>query len=720
MQPQDCTATNSIVTHTATGRTFRYGELAGDAAKITLAKEPAIKTPDQYMFIGKSMPRIDVPPKTNGSAKFAIDTQLPDMVFAAINACPVPGGKLKSVDDSPLAATPGVLQVVRLPDAVAVVATGSFWRAKQALAKLHPEWDVGDAGTAGSAQFAREYHAALDGPAEVARDNGNVDEALPKAAKTLEAVYETPYLAHASMEPMNATVHFQADRLDIWIGTQAANETIENAARVSGLNAEQIYIHNCFIGGGFGRKSANDEMVQAIAIAKAVQRPVKLIWTREEDMRRDRFRPQAVTRFKAGLDANGMPVAWSMRNVIGSIFASLGIHRPGLKGPEPMAVAGLANNAYNVPNTRVDAVLKNTHLPVMFWRAPGENQNIFALESFVAMAGDAVGEKERRARLLLLAAEQGLRGRVVIVEGRLLRGRRQRLQVRGHRVHIVVAQIGSAVVDDVEHRTEGNGSAVVAGPEEGREIALRPSAKTGALIAAQVGRKPRVELCAFEIGAAAIVERFLLKRPAARRVAGAAMAQPFDEIGTAVPGGVMLLARNVGATLREHRVPDGERPAEAQIAWDLARLVRLFDRRHLLYEEVVERAHVVVGDLGIGRVRHGGIEPVPVLGDALPHGAVEILERVVPDAIVGIGRDVGRIDGAERRPHLEAARERLAAGHGMASDAIAGARHVFAFALGRCGLLRMRERGRAQHEQGYTETLHPPQIRPSQATGRDP
>jgi isoquinoline 1-oxidoreductase beta subunit len=164
---------------------------------------------------------------------------------------------------------------VRLPDAVAVVATGSFWRAKQALAKLHPEWDVGDAGTTGSAQFSREYHAALDDPAEVARNNGNVDEALPKAAKTLEAVYETPYLAHAPMEPMNATVHFQPDRLDIWIGTQAANETIENAARVSGLNAEQIYIHNCFIGGGFGRKSANDEMVQAIAIAKAVQRPGK-------------------------------------------------------------------------------------------------------------------------------------------------------------------------------------------------------------------------------------------------------------------------------------------------------------------------------------------------------------------------------------------------------------------------------------------------------------
>jgi len=402
VQPRDCSAANGIVTHAATGRTVRYGQLAGDAATIMLAKEPAIKTPEQYTFIGKPMPRIDVPPKTNGSAKFAIDTQLPDMVFAAISACPVPGGKLKSVDDSPLAAAPVVLQVVRLPDAVAVVATGSFWRAKQALAKLHPEWDIGDAGTTDSAQFSREYHAALDGPAEVARNDGNVDEALPKAVKTLEAIYETPYLAHAPMEPMNATVHFQPDRLDVWIGTQAADQTLERAAGVTGLKPEQVYIHNCFIGGGFGRKSANDEMVQAIAIAKAVQRPVKLIWTREDDMRRDRFRPQAVTRFKAGLDANGMPVAWSMRNVIGSIFASLGVHRPGLKGPEPMAVAGLANNGYNVPNTRVDAVLKNTHLPVMFWRAPGENQNVFALESFVDEIAAASGQDPYQFRRKLL------------------------------------------------------------------------------------------------------------------------------------------------------------------------------------------------------------------------------------------------------------------------------------------------------------------------------
>src|SRR5579862_8642130 len=193
VQPQDCSAASSIVTHGATGRTFRYGELAADAARVKLDKEPAIKTPDQYSFIGKAMPRVDVVRKIDGSAKFGIDAQVPGMVFAAINACPVPGGKLKSVDESPLAGAPGIIQVVRLPDAVAVVATESFWRAKRALQKLQPEWDVGAAGDIDSAQLSRDFRAALDGEAQTARNQGDVDQNLAGAAKTFEAVYETPY-----------------------------------------------------------------------------------------------------------------------------------------------------------------------------------------------------------------------------------------------------------------------------------------------------------------------------------------------------------------------------------------------------------------------------------------------------------------------------------------------------------------------------------------------
>jgi isoquinoline 1-oxidoreductase subunit beta len=397
----ECTAASSVVTHGPSGRMLRFGELAADAAKVSLAREPAIKTPDRFTFIGKPMPRIDVIHKIDGSAKFGIDAQVPGMVFAAINACPVPGGKLRSVDESVLAGAPGVLQVVRLDNAVAVVATGSFWRAKQALARLQPEWDVGEAGNVDSAQFSNAFHAALNEPMQSARNDGNVDQAISGAAKTFEAVYETPYLSHSPMEPMNATVHLQQDRLDVWVGTQDAEDALDAAARFSGLKPEQVYIHNAFLGGGFGRRDANDEVAQAIAIAKVVQRPVKLVWTREEDTRQDKFRPHAVVAFKAAVGSDGMPTAWSMRVVTSSILATVGRSFPGNR-VEPMAVAGLANNGYNVPNTRVEAVIKNTHMPVWFWRAPGANQHVFAIESFLDEIASAGGLDPYQVRRKLL------------------------------------------------------------------------------------------------------------------------------------------------------------------------------------------------------------------------------------------------------------------------------------------------------------------------------
>ena len=417
--PTECAVKNGVVTHTASGRSFRYGELAPDAAKVKLDKEPAIKTPDQYTFIGTPMPRMDVPHKINGAAKFGIDAQIPDMVYAAINASPVPGGKLKSVDESVLANAPGILKVVKLDNAVAVVATGSYWRAKQALAKLQPEWDTNGAGGIDSAQLSKDFHDALDGPMQSARNTGDVDQAIKGAAKTIEAVYETPYLSHSPMEPMNATVHLQADRLDVWVGTQDALDATEAAAKASGLEEENVYIHNAFVGGGFGRRDASDEIIQAIQVAKVVQKPVKLIWTREEDTRQDKFRPHAVVRFKAAVDKDGMPTAWDIRVVTSSILNSVGRVIPGMKGPEPMAVAGLSNNGYTIPNQRVQASIKNTHLPVWFWRAPGANQHTYAIESFldeIAAASNLdpyqlrrklLADKPDWVKVLDLAAEKG-------------------------------------------------------------------------------------------------------------------------------------------------------------------------------------------------------------------------------------------------------------------------------------------------------------------------
>jgi isoquinoline 1-oxidoreductase subunit beta len=397
----ECGAANSVITHTPTGRTLRYGEVAPDAAKIALNKEPDIKTPDKFTFAGKPMPRVDVAHKIDGSAKFGMDVQVPGMVFAAIQQCPVPGGKLKSVDESPVQGAPGVMRVVKLDDAVAVVATGTFWRAKQALAKLQPEWDVGAAGGVDSASLSKDFHAALDGPALTARSNGDVAKAMGGGAKTIEAVYETPYLSHSPMEPMNATAHLQRDRLDIWVGTQDALEATEAAAKAAGLEPEQVYVHNVYLGGGFGRRDANDEVKHAIVVAKAVERPVKLIWTREEDTRRDKFRPHAVVRFKAGVGSDGMPTALSARVVTSSIFASAGRKFPPNR-VEPMATAGISDIGYAIPNFHVDAVIKNTHMPVWFWRAPGANQHVYAMESFIDELATAAGQDPYQFRRKLL------------------------------------------------------------------------------------------------------------------------------------------------------------------------------------------------------------------------------------------------------------------------------------------------------------------------------
>ncbi len=214
----ECDAANSKVLHKASGRSLDYGALAADAGKIKFDKEPAIRTPDQFKFIGKSVPRLDTPLKINGAAQFAIDTRLPGMVYAAISACPVFGGKLRSVDEAPAKGRRGVQQVVKLDNAVAVVAD-SFWRAKEALALLKPEWDTGEAGKTDSAQFAKLYRDTLDGPMVSARNDGNVDAEFAKGGKIVEATYEAPHLAHATMEPLNATVNLQADKLDVWVGT---------------------------------------------------------------------------------------------------------------------------------------------------------------------------------------------------------------------------------------------------------------------------------------------------------------------------------------------------------------------------------------------------------------------------------------------------------------------------------------------------------------------
>ncbi len=393
----ECAAAMSKVTHKPTGRTFRFGELAVDAAAIKLDKEPALKKPDQYKFIGRRLARLDVPLKINGSAKYGIDLEVPDMVRAAIIKCPVFGGTVKSVDESKIAGRRGVLRVVKLKDAVAVVAD-RFYRAQTALNDLPIEWDVGPAGATNSEQFRKEYLEVLDQKGVEARHDGNIDAAMPTAGKVIEATYEVPIIAHAPMEPLNAIAHVQADRVDVWVGTQNADLALTFAARASGVKPENVFIHNTFSGGGFGRRLGPDEVAQAVGVAKAVGKPVKLLWTREEEIRQGRYRTQAAIRFKAGFAADGSAIALDMRNSAGS--SNPANVRNGL---DPQTMQGLVNTAYKLPNFRLVSILKNTHVPLGPWRAPGHSQNVFFMESFIDEMAHAVAKDPVALRRELLA-----------------------------------------------------------------------------------------------------------------------------------------------------------------------------------------------------------------------------------------------------------------------------------------------------------------------------
>ena len=401
--PDACGCSGGKVTHMATGKTLHFGELCADAAAITLAKEPDIKTPDQYTLVGKWTPRLDTAPKLNGEAQYGIDAKVPGMVYAAVVSCPEFGGKLASVDETAVSGMRGVITVVKLDDAVAVVAD-RYWRAKAALARLKPEWTSGGNSTADTASLDKAYRDALDGPLVSAKKQGDVAAGLATpGAQLIEATYEVPNLAHAPMEPMNATVHLQPERVDVWIGTQSPMDVLETTAQEAGVDKAQVYVHNQFVGGGFGRRSKHDELVQAIAVAKLVKRPVKLIWSREQDIRRDRYRPQAAVRFKAAIK-DGKAEALDCKVAVGSLLKSLaggaGNFPPNFV--EPMAVEVLATHSYRIPAFEVNAAIKNTHVPVMFWRSVGASQNTFFLECFVDEMAHAAGQDPVQFRKAML------------------------------------------------------------------------------------------------------------------------------------------------------------------------------------------------------------------------------------------------------------------------------------------------------------------------------
>jgi isoquinoline 1-oxidoreductase subunit beta len=412
VDPATCRAENGAVVHAATGRKLGYGALVDAAARLPVPEKVALKDPAEFKLVGMPHRRLDAAGKVNGSAKFGIDTRLPGMKFAVVAASPTFGGKLVAVDEAKAKAVPGVTQVVRLEDAVAIVAAHT-WAAKQGLAAAAPQWDAGPNAKLSTADIVAQLVAASEKPGAIARRDGDAAAAIARAARRIDAVYEQPFLAHATMEPMNCTVHVTRDGCDIWVGTQVPGLTQAAVMKLTGLKREQVRIHNHLLGGGFGRRLEFDGTVRAVQIAQHVRGPVQVIWTREEDIQHDMYRPYYYDRVSAGVDAQGKAVAWSHRIAGSSIVAR---YSPDWikDGVDPDAVEGSANQPYGFPDIHVDWVRQEPPpgIHTSWWRGVGVTRGTFVVESFVDELAASAKQDPLAYRLALL--EKNPRAKTVL------------------------------------------------------------------------------------------------------------------------------------------------------------------------------------------------------------------------------------------------------------------------------------------------------------------
>jgi CO/xanthine dehydrogenase Mo-binding subunit len=382
VDPGACSAQRGVVTHGATKRTLTYGALADRAAKQPVPAEISLKDPKDFTLIGTRAKRLDTPSKVNGSAQYGIDVRLPGMKIATLAASPVVGGKVASLDEAKALSVKGVHQVVKLDDVVAVVAD-HMWAAKQGLAALNVTWDDGPNAHIGTADVLKDIAAASETTGLIARKDGDGAAGLARAAKRIDAVYHVPFLAHAAMEPLAVTVHVRPDACEVWTGSQVLARAQATAAEVTGLPPEKVIVHSQLIGGAFGRRLEYDYVTRAVRIAKQVEGPVKIVWTREEDMQQDVYRPYYYDRISAGLDARGRPVAWTHRIVGPSILARFlpPAFKNGLDGD---ALDTAAQMLYEIPAVQIEYLRHEE--PVIntgFWRGVGNTHNDFVMESFI-------------------------------------------------------------------------------------------------------------------------------------------------------------------------------------------------------------------------------------------------------------------------------------------------------------------------------------------------
>lgn len=405
-------AANSVVTHVPSGRTLTYGRLAPAAGKLQPPADVALKDPKDWKLAGKRLARLDTVDKVTGKQLYGADLQLPGMLNAAIKDCPVFGGKLKSFNAAAIQSRPGVKKVVRVGDSAVAVVADTWWHAKTALDALPVEWDLGPNAKESSATVAAMLKGGLDAPdAAVGNQNGDAKAALASAARVVEAVYSYPHQNHATMEPMNATARWTPERCEVWTPTQNGEAALAAASEAAGLPAEKCEVHKVLLGGGFGRRGAvHDWVRQAVEIARQVPgTPVKLLWSREEDMLHGRYHPVTQCKLRAGLDAQGNVTALHMRISGQSILA--GVFPQNIRnGLDPVVFQGLnppgpeASIGYSFPHLLVDHAMRNPPVPPGFWRGVNLNQNAIYLESFLDEIAFATKQDPLALRRKLMAS----------------------------------------------------------------------------------------------------------------------------------------------------------------------------------------------------------------------------------------------------------------------------------------------------------------------------
>jgi isoquinoline 1-oxidoreductase beta subunit len=417
VDPASCRAQSGDVLHAPTGRKLSYGELAADAARLPVPEKVTLKRPEDFKLIGTPAKRLDTPAKVNGTAVYGIDVRPPGVKIATLAQSPVFGGRLKRVDDAAAKTVKGVRQIVQLDDAVAVVAD-HMGAARKGLAALAIEWDDGPHANLSTQAIADELEQATLSSGPVAQNIGDVGNAMASAVSKVDATYQVPFLAHAALEPMNCTVHVRKDGCEVWVGNQAIARVQATAAKTAGFPLDKVVVHNHLIGGGFGRRLESDGVTRAVEIAMHVDGPVKVVWTREEDIQHDMYRPYWFDRLSAGLDANGKPLAWDNRFAGSSVIARW--LPPGFaNGLDPDSTEGAIDLPYALPNMHVEYLrVEPPGIPTAFWRSVGPSHNVFVTESFMdelaaAAKQDAVAyrrallDQSPRAKAVLdLAAEK--------------------------------------------------------------------------------------------------------------------------------------------------------------------------------------------------------------------------------------------------------------------------------------------------------------------------